>query len=116
VSEERLRVWVARFLAPAVFFFAAIVLVLLVQNGLGSEGGEAETPPPATAPNTPTGTNGETETGSRQPGRRRFYRVRPGDTLDSIAVRFETTVEELVRLNPGIDPLALSPGQRIRVR
>jgi LysM repeat protein len=116
VREDRLRVWVARFLAPAVFFFAAIVLVLLVQNGLGSEGSGTETTTPATAPNQPTETNAGTGTDSQQPARRRFYRVRGGDTLDSIAVQFETTVEELLRLNPGIDPLALSPGQRLRVR
>jgi LysM repeat protein len=41
--------------------------------------------------------------------------VKEGDTLESIAERFGTTVEELIELNPNIDPLALSPGQRIRV-
>jgi LysM repeat protein len=41
--------------------------------------------------------------------------VRRGDTLESIAERFGTTVEALIDLNPDIDPLALSPGQRIRV-
>jgi LysM repeat protein len=115
VSEDRLRVWTARFLAPAAFFFAAVVLILLVQNGLGSEGSGNESTTPTTVPTQPTGTGGATTTGSR-PTRRRFYRVQGGDTLDSIAVQFETTVEELLRLNPGIDPLALSPGQRIRVR
>ena len=116
MSEDRLRVWTARFLAPAAFFFAAVVLILLVQNGLGSEGSRDESTTPTTAPTQATGTDGTTTTTGSRPARRRFYRVRAGDTLDSIAVRFETTVEELLRLNPGIDPLALTTGQRIRVR
>jgi LysM repeat protein len=41
--------------------------------------------------------------------------VQRGDTLESIAQKFDTTVDDLLRLNPDIDPLALSPGQRIRV-
>jgi LysM repeat protein len=115
VSENRLRVWSARFLAPAAFFFAAVVLILLVQNGLGSEGSDNESTTPATVTQ-PTGTGGGTTTTGSRPARRRFYRVREGDTLDSIAVQFDTTVEALLELNPGIDPLALSPRQRIRVR
>jgi LysM repeat protein len=47
--------------------------------------------------------------------KKRIYRVKVGDTLESIANKFETTVDDLLALNPGIDPLALSPGQKIRV-
>ena len=42
-------------------------------------------------------------------------RAADGDTLESIAAKFDTTVDDLLALNPGIDPLALSPGQKIRV-
>ena len=38
-----------------------------------------------------------------------------GDTLDGIARTTGTTVEAIVRLNPGIDPEALRVGQRVRV-
>jgi LysM repeat protein len=41
--------------------------------------------------------------------------VKVGDTLESIAAKFDTTVDDLLTLNPGIDPLALNPGQKIRV-
>ena len=41
--------------------------------------------------------------------------IRAGDTLGAVADRYETTVEALVELNPGIDPTALQVGQRIRV-
>ena len=43
------------------------------------------------------------------------YSVRSGDTLGTIAERFGTTVDELLVLNPGIDPRALRVGQSLRV-
>jgi LysM repeat protein len=114
VDEDRLRVWAARLAAPLAFFFAALVLILLVQSALSA--GSEDDQGAATAPTTtaaPTGTS-PTTTEERKP--RRFYRVRPGDTLESIGAKFETSVDVLIDLNPGIDPLALSPGQRIRIR
>lgn len=41
------------------------------------------------------------------------YNVNEGDTLLSIAVRFGTDVESLLRANPDIDPYNLQVGQRI---
>ena len=38
-----------------------------------------------------------------------------GDTLEAIALRYGTTVNALLRLNPGIQPLALQVGQRLRL-
>ena len=43
------------------------------------------------------------------------YSVRSGDTLGTIADRFETTVDQLLALNPGIDPRALRVGETLRV-
>ncbi|MGH3023649.1 MAG: LysM peptidoglycan-binding domain-containing protein [Gaiellaceae bacterium] len=117
VSPERVRVWAARLAAPVAFFFAATVLVVLVQRGLEDVDSASGTETSETAGTAPTET-GEPDgtTGSAPTSGRRFYRVRRGDTLESIAARFEIGVDELLELNPGIDPLALSPGQRIRVR
>lgn len=41
------------------------------------------------------------------------YNINEGDTLLSIAVRFGTSVEALLRTNPDIDPYDLRIGQRI---
>lgn len=41
------------------------------------------------------------------------YTVAEGDTLSAIAEDFDTTVERLVELNPGLDPDLLSTGQVI---
>jgi peptidoglycan hydrolase-like protein with peptidoglycan-binding domain len=44
------------------------------------------------------------------------YVIKPGDTLFLIATRFNTTIEELLRLNPLItDPDVLRVGQIIRI-
>lgn len=43
------------------------------------------------------------------------YQVRSGDTLAAIAARFNTTVEELVKLNDLRDPGRLEVGQMLRV-
>src|SRR5438093_7733506 len=41
--------------------------------------------------------------------------IQSGDTLGSIALKYDTTVEKLLGLNPGVDPNALHPGDaRIR--
>jgi LysM repeat protein len=44
------------------------------------------------------------------------YQVREGDTLWSIARRFNTSVERILELNPGIRPNHLVIGQRIAVK
>ncbi|MDT0631642.1 LysM peptidoglycan-binding domain-containing protein [Rubrivirga sp. S365] len=44
-----------------------------------------------------------------------YHVVRPGDTLFSLARRYETTVEEVLRLN-GLRSPSISVGQRLRVR
>jgi LysM repeat protein len=109
-EQEARRAWVARLAAPVAFFVAATVLIILVESGLNGGGGAATTSPLPAASN-PTTTAGTTS----GPKKKRIYRVRRGDTLESIAAKFNTTVDDLLQLNPNVDPLALSPGQRIRV-
>ncbi|MEO8290158.1 MAG: LysM peptidoglycan-binding domain-containing protein [Gaiellaceae bacterium] len=108
MNDPRLRVWALRLAAPLAFFIAATVLVILIDNGLS--GGSTRTTPSPTV-SVPSIDTGTTTTKKKK----KIYRVKAGDTLESIAEKFETTVDDLLALNPGIDPLALSPGQRIRV-
>ena len=44
-----------------------------------------------------------------------YYVVKSGDTLGGIATKYHTTVAELMRLNPQVNPTALQPGDQIRV-
>jgi LysM repeat protein len=104
----------ARFAAPAAFLVAATIAVLLVRSALSDEQstpGSATTISTTQAPPT-TGTAPGTTTAAAQ---RRFYVIRAGDTLETIAAAHDTTVERLLVLNPDLDPVALSIGQRIRV-
>jgi Tfp pilus assembly protein FimV len=108
----------ARFAAPAAFLLAATIAILLVRSALSDE---AATPPPApattaaattTAPAATTGPKPATTTTAEG----EFYEIAGGDTLETIAGEHETTVEQLLVLKPDVDPVALSIGQRIRVK
>lgn len=99
------------------FLLAVTVLVVLVRSALEPQPAASPAPPPTeTAPaeteeepsagTEPAGTGAEAEV---------YYTIEAGDTLESIAAGHDTTVERLLDLNPGIDPVALTVGQRIRV-
>jgi len=104
--------WVYRIAAPAAFFLAATILVILIERGLDSDASTITSTTPAPTVSTPSETTSGTTTTKQK---KQIYRVKSGDTLESIAAKFDTTVDDLLALNPGIDPLALSPGQKIRV-
>ena len=106
----------ARYAAPIAFLAAATVAILLVRSGL--ENGDATTPPATTAAATTAATTAPGTTGgttTNQAGAE-FYVIRAGDTLAVIADEHDTTVEQLLVLNPDVDPVALTVGQRIRVK
>ncbi|MDD2202081.1 MAG: LysM domain-containing protein [Firmicutes bacterium] len=44
-----------------------------------------------------------------------IYTIQPGDTYYLIALRYGTSVDALIRANPGVDPNRLQVGQRICV-
>ncbi len=43
----------------------------------------------------------------------RTYTIQLNDTLFDIAAAFDTTVDEIMELNPGLEPTALNPGDMI---
>jgi LysM repeat protein len=111
VTDPKYRMWVYRIAAPAAFFLAATILVILIQRGLS----DASSSTPTTSLPTTSVADTTTSSGTTTSKKKQIYRVKAGDTLESIAAKFDTTVDDLLSLNPGIDPLALSPGQKIRV-
>jgi LysM repeat protein len=106
---------IARFAAPAAFLVAATVAILLVRSGLenGDAGPAGTTTVATTAPATTE--PGTTAASTTTAAAGRFYVIQAGDTLAVIAEEQETTVEQLLVLNPELDPVALTVGQRIRV-
>jgi LysM repeat protein len=98
---------VKRYAAPIAFLLAVTIAVLLVRSGLQTKTAAV------------TGSTATTVTTHPRPvprRLRRFYKLRAGETLSDVAVRYHTTVDTLLTLNPRIDPNALRVGQRIRVR
>ena len=103
-----------RYAAPAAFLAAVTVAVVLIHNGLQS-GGSSATIPTAT-PVTSSTTTAKTGTTRTQTTNAQYYTVRSGDTLGVIAEKYGTSVDILQALNPNVDPAALQPGQKIRVK
>ena len=107
----------ARYAAPAAFLLAATIAVLIVRAALTDED-PATTPPAATTTVTTTTEPGDTGSGetTTSPAGAQFYKIQAGDTLAVVADQYDTTVEQLLVLNPDVDPVALTIGQRIRVK
>jgi LysM repeat protein len=116
-EESGPRAWAPRVLAPLAFFTAATVLVLIIHSSLTADSEGSTAPPAPTATGTGSAETATLPTTTGQgTAQRRFYRIQEGDTLEAIALRFDTTVDDLLQLNPAVEPNALTPGQRIRVR
>jgi LysM repeat protein len=120
--DPRRRRELTRYGAPAAFLAAVTIAVLLIKAGL-SGGSETVSTVGALPTGSPTTTQARTTTKlvltgatttTEAPGAA-YYVIQSGDTLGSVAVKYDTTVEELIRLNPDVDPTALTVGQRIRV-
>jgi LysM repeat protein len=104
----------AHFAAPAAFLLAVTIAGLLVRAGF--EGGSSDSGGVTTAlTTTTTATTTEATTTTITQPAKRFYVIQAGDTLDVVAARYGKTVDELLALNPDIDPHALRIGQKIRI-
>jgi LysM repeat protein len=101
----------ARFLAPLALVAVAVALWMVVHHSSdsGSSGsGTSATEQQATA--TPAATK------KKKPKKPRFYTVKPGDTPSGIAEKTGVPLTTLEQLNPSMDPQALSPGTRLKLR
>ena len=110
----------ARIGAPAAFLLAVTIAVLLVRASVSDE--DAAAPTTETVRIRTTTRPNEIELRPLAPARQtettpsaESYVIESGDTLETIAAERDTTVERLLELNPGIDPVSLRVGQRIRV-
>jgi len=100
----------ARFLAPlALVAFGIALYLVVVSTTRDGAAGEREASPAAQATATPAAKKGKRS-------KRRYYRIRAGDTPSGIAEKTGVPLDELLQLNPRLDPQSLSPGTRITLR
>jgi LysM repeat protein len=112
-----------RYGAPAAFLLAVTIAVLLIKSGLdsGSKGQTVAVPTTTAHTTTAAATTTITLTGSAtvstttSAANAQYYTIQSGDTLGAIAAQYNTSVDQLLTWNPGLDPSGLQPGQRIRV-
>jgi LysM domain len=116
VRRRTVRAWIARFAAPVAFLLAVTIAVMLVRSALRDADDGSTTVPTATAPATTSSAETAPRRRAAQQPSRRFYAIRDGDTFGTVADRFDTTVEALEALNPGLNSNSLTIGQRVRVR
>ncbi|HZT85809.1 MAG TPA: LysM domain-containing protein [Gaiellaceae bacterium] len=104
---ERSRI--TRWAAPVAFLAAVTIGALVIRAGFQHGGHQAQAP-------TTTVTTTKKGHGHRPRRHPRRYTIQPGDTLGSIASKTGTTVAQLEKLNPGINPTQLHVGDTIRVQ
>ena len=106
----------ARLLAPlALLLVAAATVFVIAGSASDSDRGDASTTAGRTADTTTTTTTKQDKRAQRRP-RSKTYTVKAGDTLGSIAETTGVGVEQLLVLNPDLDPQALVAGQKIKLR
>jgi LysM repeat protein len=100
----------ARLLAPLALVVVAIAFfaIILASGSGGDDGGNGE--------QTGRRDAGQRRTTTERRPRRAVYTVKVGDTLGSIAETTGVPVDQLLVLNPELDPQALVSGQKIKLR
>jgi Tfp pilus assembly protein FimV len=101
-----------RYAAPAAFLLVVTVVALAARGGLRADDRPAKAQP---AVKRAHASSIATRRAKPEPPKR-WYVIQSGDTLGAIAGRFDTSVDTLLRLNPGVVPTALATGSQLRVR
>jgi LysM repeat protein len=99
-----------RYAAPAAFLLVVTVVLLAVRSEVRSDAVPTKAPSAVKRAEASS-----TATRAKPAPPKRWYVIQNGDTLGAIAARFGTTVDSLLRLNPGVVPTALAPGAHVRI-
>src|SRR5215218_9872382 len=103
----------ARLLAPLALVAFALALFIVVSSTTKDDvntPGARDSGQPAQSTAAPDGTGVK----KRKP--RRSYTVKSGDTPSGIAEKVNVPLEQILELNPDLDPQTLTPGTKIKLR
>jgi LysM repeat protein len=104
-DQSRARRNPARFLAPIALIAVIAGTYVIVQHGLTSKKHKTQ-----------AAVTSHLTRSQRKYAKKRFYVVQAGDSLSVVSERTGIAVGTLEALNPSVDPNALHPGQRLRLR
>lgn len=102
----------ARYVAPLALAAAVTGTYVIVHHALGNKHSST---PTATVLTTSTVARHHGSSGSGS-SKAKFYVVRPGDSLSAIAAKTGISMTTILALNPHLNPSALQPSQRLRLR
>jgi LysM repeat protein len=97
----------ARLAAPLALLAAAVAVVVVVASSRSTSTSSTPSLSTRTAITQPARSSSRTAP--------RAYVVKAGDTLTVIADKTGVTLDEILRLNPDVDPNALQTGERLRL-
>jgi LysM repeat protein len=100
----------ARYIAPLALAAAVTATYLIVHHAVTNKHSSTT---PATIQTTNTVVTSHGHSGSPPA---KFYVVKPGDSLLGIAAKTGVPITAIEALNPSINPNALQPAQRLRLR
>jgi LysM repeat protein len=101
----------ARYIVPLALAASVTATYLIVHHALANKHSSTTTPTVLT-------TSTIVRHGSSGPGssKAKFYIVKSGDSLSGIADKTGVPMSTIERLNPHLNPNALQPSQRLRLR
>ena len=101
----------ARFLAPLALVVFALALVIVVssttKDDAGDTGAQGTAAPAEATPPPKAG---------KKKRQRKSYTIKAGDTPSGIAVKVDVPLDQILELNPDLDPQTLTPGTKIKLR
>lgn len=100
----------SRLLAPLALLACVVAVGVVAMSTLGQDEPSSRSAA-STQATTGTSTAARTSTTTRS-----TYTVKSDDSLSLIAEKTGVGVEELVRLNPGVDPQSLRTGQKLKLK
>lgn len=105
--------WATRILAPLALLATLGALYAIVTSA--DVGGDDKASESRSAEGG-SGSDSKPDENKDGPENPRTYVVEEGDTLSTIAAKFDVSVERLERLNRDVDPQALTTGQDLTIR